>query len=292
MPFASRRRRLKPAWRAVGHEGVGVGDVEGDGVEEGVGAEGGAAGAGGGGEQPSLQVYAAGDAGEAGGAVPDGVHAGHDGEQDLGGADVAGGLFAADVLFAGLQREAEGGAAGGVLADADEAAGHLALEGVAGGEEAGVGSAEAHGHAEALGGADDDVGAHPTGGGEEDEGEEIGADDGEGAGVVGGGDLGVEVAQGAGGAGVLQDDGKGVSAPMAAVSPGAMSIRRMPRGAARVARTARVWGWRSVQTATTSDLARLAAWAIVTASAAAVASSSRLALAMGMPVRSQIMVGS
>jgi hypothetical protein len=40
--------------------------------------------------------------------VVDGVHRGDDGEQHLGGADVGGGLLAADVLLAGLQREAVG----------------------------------------------------------------------------------------------------------------------------------------------------------------------------------------
>ena len=45
-----------------------------------------------------------------------------------------------------------------------------------------------------------------------------------------------------------------------------------------------------MQTTMVSDFDLLAAWAIVTASAAAVASSSSEALAIGMPVRSQIIV--
>ena len=50
-------------------------------------------------------MHPAGDRRQAGGAVVAGIHRGHDGQQDLGGADVAGGLVAADVLFAGLQRQ-------------------------------------------------------------------------------------------------------------------------------------------------------------------------------------------
>ena len=93
------------------------------------------------------------------GAVIDGVHPGHDGEQDLRGADVGRGLFAADVLLAGLEGEAVGLGSAGIDRDADEAAGQGALELVAGGEIGGVGTAVAHGHAEALRGSDGDVGA-------------------------------------------------------------------------------------------------------------------------------------
>ncbi len=52
----------------------------------------------------------------------DGVEGRHVGEQRLGGADVAGGLVAADVLLARLQRHAVGDVAGGVVAGADDAA--------------------------------------------------------------------------------------------------------------------------------------------------------------------------
>ena len=62
------------------------------------------------------------------GAVVDGVHDGHDGEQHLRGADVGGRLLAADVLLAGLQREPVGRAALGVDRDADQPAGQVPLE--------------------------------------------------------------------------------------------------------------------------------------------------------------------
>ena len=77
---------------------------------------------------------------------------------------------------------------------------------------------------------------------------------------------------------------------MAAASPGGTSTSRMPSGAARVATTARVCGCRSAATAITSLLARATACAIDIASAAAVASSSKEALAISMPVRSQTSV--
>eukprot|EP00951_Prasinocladus_malaysianus_P019836 scaffold161112_cov33-Prasinocladus_malaysianus.AAC.1 len=48
-------------------------------------------------------------------------------EADLGCADVGSCLVAADVLLAGLHGHAQGRGAGGVHADADDAAGHEAL---------------------------------------------------------------------------------------------------------------------------------------------------------------------
>ena len=102
------------------------------------------------GEDRGQSVDARGDRLQALRAVIDGVHAGHVGEQYLRGADVGIGLFAADVLFARLQRHAVGGLAAGVFGDADDAARHRADEGLAGGEEGGVRAAEAHRDAEAL----------------------------------------------------------------------------------------------------------------------------------------------
>ena len=95
-------------------------------------------------------VHLLGDVPEALGPVVHGVHRGDDGEQHLGGADVRRRLLAADVLLAGLQGEAVGGATGGVDGHADEAAGHRPAQAVAGGEEAGVRAAVAERHAEAL----------------------------------------------------------------------------------------------------------------------------------------------
>jgi hypothetical protein len=118
--------------------------------------------------QPSLRepsarvrraVDALGDGAEAVRPVIDGVHARHDREQRLRGADVARRLLAADVLLARLQRHAERGLAVRVDADADDAARQLAHELVLAGEERRVRAAVAERHAEALRAADGDVGA-------------------------------------------------------------------------------------------------------------------------------------
>ncbi len=94
------------------------------------------------------------------GAVVDGVHAGHDRQQHLRGADVARRLLAADVLLAGLQGHAAAPACPWRSRETPMSRpGHLALVLVAGGEEGGVRTAEAHRHAEALRRADRDVGA-------------------------------------------------------------------------------------------------------------------------------------
>ena len=94
------------------------------------------------------------------GAVVDGVHRRHHGQQHLRGADVGGRLVAADVLLAGLQREPVRRAALGVDRDADQPAGQVPLEAGAHGHEAGVRAAVEQRDAEALRGADDHVGAH------------------------------------------------------------------------------------------------------------------------------------
>lgn len=138
------------------------------------------------------------------GAVVDRVHPGHDGEQDLRGTDVAGGLLAADVLLAGLEGQAVGLVAVRVHGDADEAAGQGAGELLADRHEAGVRTAEAHRDAEALGGADRDVRAERAGRGEQREGQQVGGDGDDRAELVGLLDDGLDGAHGSGGARVLE----------------------------------------------------------------------------------------
>ena len=99
------------------------------------------------------------DGHEARGTVPHGIHARHDGEEHLRGADVGRRLLAADVLLTRLEGEAVGLVTLGVDGHADEAAGDLALETAVHGHVAGVRAAEAHRDAEPLGAADGDVGA-------------------------------------------------------------------------------------------------------------------------------------
>ena len=64
-----------------------------------------------------------------------GVKRRHVGEQRLRGADVARGFFAANVLLARAEREAHRRFAARIFGDADDAAGHLALEFIARREE-------------------------------------------------------------------------------------------------------------------------------------------------------------
>ena len=95
-------------------------------------------------------MHLCGDAAQAVRTVIHRVHAGHDRQQCLCGADVGSGLLAADMLFARLQRHAQRGVAVGIHRHADDAARHRALVRVAAGEVGGVRAAVAHRHAEAL----------------------------------------------------------------------------------------------------------------------------------------------
>ena len=184
----------------------GTGDAEG--VEVGVVND---AQAGGGkalGKAAGVAVDAEGDIFQSFGSVEQGVHGGKDGEKDLGGTDVAGGTVAADVLFAGLEGEAVGGASGGVLGDTDEAAGQEALVGEFGGEVGRMGATESHGDAEALGVTDGDVGAEFAGRKEKEQGEGVGDQDGESAGVANLFQRGAGIMEAAVGLGIGEDAGK------------------------------------------------------------------------------------
>jgi len=81
------------------------------------------------GEAAGMAVDAEGNFFQAFGSVKESVHGSEDGEEDLGGADVAGGAVAADVLFPGLEGQAVGGSAAGILGNADKSAGKKALIG-------------------------------------------------------------------------------------------------------------------------------------------------------------------
>ena len=95
-------------------------------------------------------VDARGDAAQAVRAVIDGVHAGHVGEQDLGGADIRVGFFATDVLFAGLQCHAQRLLAADINGYPDDAAGDRTLVFIPGGEECGMRTTETERDAETL----------------------------------------------------------------------------------------------------------------------------------------------
>ncbi len=129
------------------------------------------------GQHLRLALHARRDALQARGAVVDGVAGGDHGQQHLRGADVARGLLAPDVLLARLQRQAQRGLAVAVDRDADQAAGHRALVGLARGEVGRVRAAEAQRHAEALRVADRDVGAELARRFEQEQRERVGRHD-------------------------------------------------------------------------------------------------------------------
>ncbi len=140
------------------------------------------------------------------------VHAGHHGQQHLGRADVARRLVAADVLFARLQGEAEGGLPGGVLRHADDAARRLALVLVLRGEERGMRPPEAERHAEALARSDRDVRPEFSGRAQQGQREQVGGDHRQCAGCMGPRDHVRVVANGAVRRRVLEQDAEEVPA--------------------------------------------------------------------------------
>jgi hypothetical protein len=109
------------------------------------------------------------------------------------------------VLLAHLERHAQRAVAEAVDRDADDAARHVALEGFARGHVAGARTAEAHRRAEALRGADGDVGAPLARSLQQGERQRVGdGRDERSAGVGRGGEVGV-VAHGAVGGRILDD---------------------------------------------------------------------------------------
>ncbi|MNM22943.1 hypothetical protein D3C81_333300 [compost metagenome] len=164
--------------------GSGVAGGQGQGVESAVADDLDAQGLEAGREDRGQCVGTLGDALQAGRAVVHGEHAGDVGQQHLRGADVAGGFLAADVLLAGLHGQAQGGLAEAVDRHADQAARHVALERVTGGEVGRVRATEAQWHAEALGAADGHVGAELARRGQQGQGQQVGGHGDQGVGGV------------------------------------------------------------------------------------------------------------
>ena len=249
-----------------------------------------------GGEGGRPAVDALGDRPEALGAVPGGVHAGDDREEDLGGADVRGRLLAPDVLLAGLERQPVGGSPVGIDGHAHEAAREGSLEGGLCGHERRMWPAVAHRDAEPLAVADDDVGALGPGALEDDGRQRVGGDDDDEVRRVGGLDVGRRRPDGPRRARVRQQDRERALAVAGRGRPFEELGRRGDDDLdvewhALVRMTAIVWGWVSSSTRTRLPSRTLETlWARVTASAAAVPSSRSEALAISMPVRSQIAV--
>ena len=109
-------------------------------------------------------------------AVINSKHASHHGEEHLSGADVAGRLVPADVLFSGLQSQAIRGVAIGVFGDADQATRHLTLEAIADREITSVGTSKAKGNTKALRCSHRNVSAEFAGRRDESERQQISGD--------------------------------------------------------------------------------------------------------------------
>ena len=138
------------------------------------------------------------------GPVPHRVAAGDHRQQHLRGADVRCRLLAPDVLLARLQREPHRRLAGGIQRHADQPARHVALVGIARRQIAGVRTAEAHRHAEALRRTHHHIGAHLARRRQQRQRQRIGADDDQRVRLVRRADLRRQLADRAGGAGILQ----------------------------------------------------------------------------------------
>ena len=161
-----------------------------------------------------------------------GVHRGGDRQQRLGGADVGRGLFAADVLLAGLQGQAVGRGACRVLGNADQAARKGALQAVAHCQVGCVRAAEEQRNAEALGVADGDVGTLLARGGDQGQGQDVGGDGDHRTALLGGGDDCGVVDDGAVVARLLQHDAGDVTLGQALGQVGDFDLEAEGVGAA------------------------------------------------------------
>ena len=122
-------------------------------------------------------VHARGDLLQTLRAVVHGVHAGHVRRQHLRRAHVRRGALSLDVLFTGLQRQAQALVAVVVDGHADDTARHLAQVLVLHRHVAGCWAAEAHGQTEALAGAHAHIGVDVAGGLDDGQGQQIGVGD-------------------------------------------------------------------------------------------------------------------
>ncbi len=129
-------------------------------------------------------VNAIGDLCQAARTMIDGVHAGDVGQQHLCSADVAGGLLATNMLFAGLHGQAQGLLAVTVHRHADQAARHVTLERIAGREVGRMRATEAQRHTEALGATDCHVSAEFAWRGQQGKGQQVGSHGDQGVGRV------------------------------------------------------------------------------------------------------------
>ena len=117
--------------------------------------------------------HALGNAFQPNGAVINRIHASHHRGQHLGCANVGGGFFAANVLLARLQSQAVGWIAVDIHTHAHQTAWHGAFVVISASQISCMRATRAHGHAQALGGAHHNVGAHFAGRCEQGQGQQV-----------------------------------------------------------------------------------------------------------------------
>ena len=173
------------------------------------------------------------DAAQAFCPVVHGVHRRHHGQQHLRRADVRRRLFAPDVLLARLQGQAVGRAVLGVDRQPDQASRQVALEPCLDRHEGGVRASVPERHAEALGRADDDVGAPLPRRPQQRERQQVGSHRHQGPAPVGLRCHGGEVADGTRRAGILLHHPEEVPARQPGLEVRHFDVdpeRRQPRG--------------------------------------------------------------
>ena len=110
--------------------------------------------------QPRQQAHALGDAGQPFRPMPHRIHARHDSQQHLRGADIRSRFFPADVLFAGLQRQPHGRRTRRIHRNPHKPARHQALMRIRHRHEGSMRATIAHRHAKTLRAAHHHIGAH------------------------------------------------------------------------------------------------------------------------------------
>ena len=137
--------------------------------------------------------------------VEHGIEAGHDRQQRLRGADVGRGLFAPDMLLAGLQAEPVRPPPARIDRNAHNAARHGALQIIAAGHEGGMRPAIAYRHAKSLRRSHGDIGPHRARFLQQAQRQKISGDDGQRLFCMKRSNLRGEILHMAIGAGILED---------------------------------------------------------------------------------------
>ena len=158
---------------------------------------------------PRQQAHTLRDARQTLRPMPHRIHAGHDSQQHLRGADIGSRLFAADMLFARLQRQPHRRRTGGIHGNTNKPPRHQALMRIRHRHEGSMRPAIAHRHAKTLRTAHHHIGAHFARRLQQSQRKRISRDNRQATHRMHGGDLPGQVAHFARGAGILQHQREG-----------------------------------------------------------------------------------